>query len=634
MLFVSKPKVMSATHPQIKYNPVMAGKIPSSFIDDLMQRVDIVDVIDQRVPLTRKGKEYMACCPFHEEKTPSFTVSPSKQFYHCFGCGAHGTAIGFLMDYANLGFVEAVEELADGVGLAVPQQSGPSAPTPAGEGTGDLLKMVESANKWFQTQLRNHAHASEAVDYLKKRGLDGKTAADFAIGFAPDSWSDLADALGSTSQAQTQLVKAGLINKKEAGRGDQPRYYDRFRGRIIFPIEDHRGRVVGFGGRILGDGEPKYLNSPETPLFHKGSELYGLHRARRAIAAANKSIVVEGYMDVVSLAQFEIDHSVATLGTATTRTHLQRLFRLAPEVVFCFDGDRAGRTAAWKAMQVSLAELQDGRQIGFLFLAEGEDPDTTVRQEGKEAFLQRVDEAVSLPDFLFDSLVAEVDMKRMDGKARLVSLAKPLLSQLPKGVLREMMYSRLSSLSGLSHNQLESNQQTSEPNRFNRRTRAHNHLKQNNLKQGQLSPLAFATSLLLQNPNLGATIEQIEPIKQLTIRGSETLVKMAEMCAKSPDLTTARVLEAFRDSPHHGYLEKLAMRQNYVDQQVLEKQFSDTLDYLLGQQGDQRVQALLEKARQNRLEGDEKQELNILLKGKAGNIQQIEQDSGQNTRKS
>lgn len=591
----------------------MAGKIPSGFIDDLMARVDIVDVVDRRVPLTRKGKEFMACCPFHDEKSPSFTVSPTKQFYHCFGCGAHGTAIGFLMEYANLSFVETVEELADGVGLQVPKDSAPSAPTKPGESTEDFVQVVQRANQWFQDQLRNHSEAKLAVEYLKGRGLDGKIAADFGVGYAPEAWSDLAEAIGTTPQLQNQLMKTGLVNKKDgANDGSESRYYDRFRGRIIFPIEDHRGRVVGFGGRIIGSGEPKYLNSPETPLFHKGAELYGLHRARREIGSENRSIVVEGYMDVVSLAQFGVDNSVATLGTATTRTHLQRLFRLAPEIIFCFDGDRAGRAAAWKAMKISLSEMQDGRQVGFLFLAEGEDPDTTVRAEGKAGFMQRVKESTSLPEFLFDSLIAQVDMNRIDGKARLVSMAKPLIAQLPNGVLKEMMVSRLSSLSGLSERQIGT-QQVSDatPNRVNRkRVNA-------NLDPGQISPLALATSLILQNPQLATAVENVEQINGLNMQGADILAGMIKSCQAQPDQTTARLLETLRESKYHEYLQKLAMRSNLIDDGVLEEQFKDTLQRLVESDNEGRRLQLLEKSREQGLDAQEKVELVALLSAKA-----------------
>jgi DNA primase len=602
----------------------MAGKIPGEFIDELVARVDIVDVIDRRVPLTRKGKEFQACCPFHEEKTASFTVSPVKQFYHCFGCGAHGTAIGFLMEYANLSFVEAIEELADGVGLQVPRQNQPHQADTPGENTGDLLRAVEQANFWFQQQLRKHPDAKQAVTYLKSRGLDGNIAASFGIGFAPDSWDDLASALGTSTLAKQQLVKAGLITKKDRDNPDsgdnvkieevsEARYYDRFRSRIIFPIEDHRGRVVGFGGRILGDGEPKYLNSPETALYHKGAELYGLHRARRAIGNINKSVVVEGYMDVVSLAQFGVDNTVATLGTATTRTHLQRLFRLAPEVVFCFDGDRAGLAAAWKALQVSLPEMQDGRQIGFLFLPEGEDPDTIVRSEGRDAFMRRVDEATPLPEFLFENLISQVDMGRLDGKARLVSLAKPLIDQLPSGALKEMTFARLSSLSGLTNTQLGKQEHPIKPN-LNRRYRKHNPSE-----PGQISPLAFATSLLLQNPQLAVSFENVEKVQKLRLQGSDVLLKMIEIIRDQPDKTTAQLLELFRESTVHGYLEKLAMRPNEIHEDALQAQFNDTIERLLESQKAEERQEALENLRQkniNELNDEEKKQLVALLKAR------------------
>ncbi len=585
----------------------MAGNIPKSFIDDLIARADIVDVIDRRVPLTRKGREYIACCPFHEEKTPSFTVSPVKQFYHCFGCGAHGTVIGFLMDYANLGFVEAVEDLANGVGMELPDR-GFARPSPDRESQDQRREVIEQANRWFQKQLRNHPEAKRAIDYLKSRGLDGKVAADFGIGYAPDSWSGLTDALGASARLREQLLKAGLIKQKEGD--EKARYYDRFRGRVMFPIEDHRGRVAGFGGRALGDGNPKYLNSPETPLFHKGAELYGLHRARRETGIRNKSIVVEGYMDVVSLAQFGVNNAVATLGTATTRTHLQRLFRLAPEIVFCFDGDRAGRDAAWKAMEVSLPEMRDGRQAGFLFLPEGQDPDTMVRAEGAEAFIERVDNALSLPDFLFNTLTSRVDMNRADGKASLVNQALPLIEQLPDGVFRDMMNSELASLTGLPESRFAEIAASTGGASPGLRGRP----QAGQVQDGQISPLALAVSLLLQNPGLTQSVDNPGELKQLQIPGADVLTEIIERSRNQPDLTTAGLLESFRETPAHGYLGKLAMRSNLIDENVLEKQFRDTLSHLLEEHYDLHRRKLLEKARQSELTPEESKELNELLK--------------------
>lgn len=594
----------------------MAGKIPNTFIDSLMARVDIVDVIDSRVPLVRKGKEFQACCPFHEEKTPSFTVSPSKQFYHCFGCGAHGTAIGFLMDYANLGFVEAVEELAEGVGLEVPREKAAGHPAHPKESPGQLLGVVDEASNWFQQQLRTHPDAKKAIAYLKGRGLDGRTCAVFGVGFAPDGWDGLLAALGTNDARTQQLLRAGLVTRRDSGdsrKGSE--FYDRFRGRIIFPIEDHRGRVVAFGGRILGEGEPKYLNSPETSLFHKGSELYGLHRARRAIGSENRSIVVEGYMDVISLAQFGVENAVATLGTATSRTHLQRLFRLAPEIVFCFDGDRAGRDAAWKAMQVALPEMQDGRQLGFLFLPDGEDPDTVVREEGGEAFQARVNQALPLDKFLFDTLTTQVDMGRMEGKARLVSMARPLINQMPAGALQQMMLDRLSSLTGLSGEKMGTPPQT--------KVAPRQRLRSQPLEPGQLSPMALAISLLLQNPHLGTKIDNPEMLQQLELEGAQHLRQMLQLINQDEGFNTARLLEHFRDSGVHNYLEKLASYPTSIHSEALHRTFNDTLAKLLAQQDEQRRLHLLEKSRGHGLEGGEKQELLALLDAKKQRTDQI-----------
>ncbi len=587
----------------------MAGRIPSTFIDSLLARVDIVDVIDRRVPLTRKGKEYQACCPFHDEKTPSFTVSPSKQFYHCFGCGAHGTAVGFLMDYANLSFVEAIEELADGMGMEVPREEGSGQSHPPDEAPGQLLSILEEASNWFQLQLRRHDDSATAIGYLKSRGLDGRISAAFGIGFAPDGWDGLVSALGTSDTRRKQLLKTGLVS---SSTNDASRLYDRFRGRVIFPIEDHRGRVVAFGGRILGDGDPKYLNSPETSLFHKGAELYGLHRARRAIGQAEKSVVVEGYMDVVSLAQFGVENVVATLGTATTRTHLQRLFRLAPEVVFCFDGDRAGRDAAWKAMQVAMPEMQDGRQLGFLFLPDGEDPDTIVRSEGGDAFQQRVEEALPLDRFLFDTLTAQVDMNRMDGKARLVSLAKPLIESMPDSAMRQLMQDRLSSLTGLRSERIVDLRSEGQPGMRSRRSAP---------VEGQLTPMATAISLLLQFPGAALTIQIPEEVAILRQQGAEYLHAILERIREDADITTARLVEGFRDSGVYEYMERLASHDNLLPEAAVAQHLNDTLLRLLELQNDDRRAVLLEKSREEPLDADEMAELRRLLDARKAQMQ-------------
>jgi len=391
----------------------MAGRIPQSFIDEVLNRTDIVEVIDTRVPLKKAGREFKACCPFHDEKTPSFTVSQVKQFYHCFGCGANGTAISFLMDYEHMEFVEAIEELARRAGLEIPKEtSGGQSHAPS---TLPHYALLERVADYYQEQLRDHPQASRAVDYLKQRGLTGDIAARFGIGFAPPGWENLASALGANDTVHKQLLELGLTVERDKGDGA----YDRFRDRIQFPIRDRRGRTIGFGGRVLDDSTPKYLNSSESPVFHKGQELYGLFEARRAVRKLERILVVEGYMDVVALAQFDINYAVATLGTATTHEHLERLFRTVPEVVFCFDGDRAGREAAWRALENTLPVLRDGREARFLFLPDGEDPDSLVRKIGKQALEQQIATATHLSDFFFDRLAAPLDINSIDGRARL-----------------------------------------------------------------------------------------------------------------------------------------------------------------------------------------------------------------------
>jgi DNA primase len=418
------------------------SRIPQHFIDDLMTRVDIVEIITARVPLKKAGREYKACCPFHDEKTPSFTVSPTKQFYHCFGCGAHGTALGFLMDHDHMDFVEAIEELARQVGVEVPRESG-GGQRRAGD---DLYELMDKTSEYYRSQLRKN---EKAIAYLQDRGLSGETAGRFGIGYAPGGWDALIGHVGSTDADFRRMSACGLIIEREQGG-----WYDRFRDRVMFPIRDTRGRTIGFGGRVLGDGEPKYLNSPETQLFHKGRELYGLFEARQALRDIPRLMVVEGYMDVVALSEAGIDWSVATLGTATTADHLHKLFRLTETVVFCFDGDRAGREAAWRALENALPGLREGRQLYFLFLPEGEDPDSLVRKEGAERFVARVDEAIPLSDYLLEHLESGLDMDSLDGRARMAELARPLLSRIPEGIFRDLLVRRIARQVGMDEGRL------------------------------------------------------------------------------------------------------------------------------------------------------------------------------------
>ena len=466
----------------------MRGRIPREFIDELLARLDVVEVINHRVPLKKAGKDFKACCPFHNEKTPSFTVSRPKQFYHCFGCGVSGTAITFLMEFEHLSFPEAVEELAGEAGLEVPD----TGPARSGDNpTLPLLEILGEASRYYKDQLRSHTDASTTIAYLKQRGLTGEIAAQFDLGYAPTGWDNLSSTAGNEEKLDL-MVKAGLISKRESGG-----HYDRFRARVIFPIHDNKGRVIAFGGRLLDKGEPKYLNSPETPVFHKGSELYNLHRARSAIAQQQMSIVVEGYMDVLALAQHGIDHCVATLGTATTTTHLQRLFRLAPSIVFCFDGDRAGRDAAGRALEIALPLLESGRQVSFLFLPDGEDPDSVIRDQGADTFRTLIESATPLPDLLFDTLLNQTDLTRMDGKARLATLARPLISRVPEGPLRELMQQRLSDLTGVAPSGL-GELATTPPTVPHKRASA---------RSKRLSPLATAISVLVQRPQLATGLD-------------------------------------------------------------------------------------------------------------------------------
>jgi len=524
----------------------MAGRIPPQFIDDLLNRVDIVEVVGRRVPLKKAGKDYQARCPFHDEKTPSFTVSADKQFYHCFGCGAHGSAIGFLMEYDNLDFVAAVEELADQAGLEVPREAGQH----QGPDLRPLHGLLEQAAGYYQRQLREHPRAAEAVDYLKQRGLSGEIAGAYGIGYAPPGWDNLLRLLGRSPAAFRQLREAGLISESES----QSKGYDRFRRRIMFPIRDSRGRVIGFGGRVLDPADsPKYLNSPETPVFHKGRELYGLYEAKRALRKLERLLVVEGYMDVVALAQYGIHNCVATLGTATTKEHLELVFRFCPGVVFCFDGDRAGRAAAWKALETCLPLLRDGREVRFLFLPEGEDPDSLVRREGTETFQQRLEDALPLSKFLFQQLESQVHTDSQEGVARLVELANPLLQKLPAGVLRQMMFRHLEARTGLDPGSLAGRRSAPSVPGGRNPTRGQEYQKP------RPTPIRTAIALLLDNPRLAAVADSVEDDwTAWNIPGIPLLRQLLEIIRSQPTLNKAALLERWRNRPEFVPLNKLA----------------------------------------------------------------------------
>ncbi|HWR87953.1 MAG TPA: DNA primase [Acidiferrobacterales bacterium] len=588
----------------------MPGKIPKKFIDDLLSRIDIIDVIDARVPLKKAGKDYKACCPFHEEKTPSFTVSQDKQFYHCFGCGVNGSAIKFLMDYEHMSFPEAVKDLAQRAGVTVPHDTQYSEDKP--DITAPLLDVLGQADRFYRRMLREHPQAHEAIDYLKRRGLTGEIAADFGLGFAPDGWDNLLKAVGTTEESRTALLAAGLLVKKDAGG-----YYDRFRHRVMFPIHDHRGRLIGFGGRVLDQGEPKYLNSPETPLFHKGRELYGLYRARDALKRTGWALVVEGYMDVVALAQYGLDYAVATLGTATTRDHLERLFRYVPEVVFCFDGDRAGREAAWRALENGLPVLHEGRQVSFLFLPEGEDPDTLVRKEGAAEFGARLKSATPLPDYFFQHLAAQVDLNRLDGRARLVELARPHLSKMRPGVLRQLMVARLAELSHLPVAELGrlldggERPVTLMAQRDSRRPAG---------GQARPSLVRTAIALLLQHPELARTVVDAGgEFRALAGRpGVELLFDLLQLLRDRPDIKTGFIIEHYRDSEYQRALEKLLAWEHPALSGDIEAEFQGVLDQLRREALGAETERLMDKDRLSGLTTAEKIELKRLLAQKSG----------------
>jgi len=517
--------------------------IPQSFIQELLGRVDIVEVIDRHVKLKRSGANYSACCPFHSEKSPSFTVSPTKQFYHCFGCGAHGTAVGFLMEYGGMGFVEAVKDLAQMVGMKVPEEPRSEAAQRRAQQGESLHEVLLRAAQHYRNQLKD---APQAIAYLKKRGLSGEIAKRFGIGYVPDEWQNLAAAFSDYDGKV--LAEAGLTKTSEDGRR-----YDVFRNRIMFPIVDVRGNVIGFGGRVIGEGEPKYLNSPETPVFEKGRELYGLYQARRAIRDAGRVVVVEGYMDVVALAQAGVEYAVATLGTATTPLHVQKLLRQADEIVFCFDGDSAGRRAAWRALENSLALLVDGKQLKFLFLPEGEDPDSYVRRHGKEAFETLLSkQGVPLSKLLLDELAGKVDLATAEGRARMVHEARPLLKQMQPNVLRAQLVRELAEKCRLASEevaQLCELPQAPSPHRA-RPAEAP-------VPRKPITPIAERLlRLLVSNP---ACVERVTSAQRALLAAPEfaPVAELIDTLTGSGAATSAMVIEATRSSRYSQLYEEI-----------------------------------------------------------------------------
>ncbi len=577
----------------------MSGRIPQHFIDDLIARADIVEVLGRRLQLKKAGREYKANCPFHDENTPSFTVSPQKGFYHCFGCGAHGTALGFLMEFEHLSFVDAVEALAQQMGMEVPREAG-QRPARRFDELYELLARVE---RYYQAELKQH---QPAVDYLKARGIDGATARRFGLGYAPGGWSKVLDRFGKSNEEIERLLACGLIIRKDTGR-----HYDRFRERVMFPIRDSRGRTIGFGGRVIGDGEPKYLNSPETALFHKGRELYGLYEARQAIRHIERLVVVEGYMDVIGLVRHGIDFAVATLGTATTEDHLNRLFRLTDDLFFSFDGDRAGRQAAWRALETALTHMREGRQIRFVFLPEGEDPDSFVAANGTRAFEKQLDEGVQLSEFLIDELSSQVDLGTVDGRARLAELAKPLVTRIPEGFYRELLVGRLAETVGLSAAKLEAllgrpdgaARAASGDAGTARRARGPRQAA------GRPSVVRRAITLLLHAPQAALELDPTV-LAGVDRPGADLLHDLIETVHEEPDITTAGLLERWRHHEQGRHLGKLAAAELPAGEDFDPAAELAECIATLRRAGERaRIEFLIEKERLGVLSEDQRQEL-------------------------
>lgn len=585
----------------------MAGLIPKQFIDDLLARADIVDVIDARVKLKKAGRNYQACCPFHSEKSPSFTVSQEKQFYHCFGCGEHGNVISFLMEYERLDFVDAIEELAGLFNLTVPREQDNLTPAQQQkqrqihQQKQNDFELMSNISRFYQLQLKQHNDKNKVIDYLKGRGLTGEIVKQFGIGYAPDEWNSVTGQFGQSINSSKQLIDLGM-----AIAGEKNRPYDRFRGRIMFPIRDKRGRVIGFGGRIIDDGTPKYLNSPETRIYSKGQELYGLYEAKLNNNNLETLVVVEGYMDVVALAQHGINYAVASLGTSTTSEQLQSLFRTVKQVVCCYDGDRAGREAAWRAMENALPLIRDGLTLKFVFLPDGEDPDSLVRDQGKAAFEQLLAQATPLSNFLFSQLMSNIDISTLEGQASLIELFMPYIDKMPESNIRESIVEQLANRVGKTGAQIAksltptSNTQIKTPK-----------------KPTKSSPVRLAIALLLEHPHLAKLMPDINALTQIQLPGIELLKQLLFLCQQNPQINSGNILEHYRDTPEGAQLAKLLCWQHHIDADSADNVFLDTLEKLFNTFVEQRTENLLQKARTGNMSKAEKHELQTLLNAKA-----------------
>ena len=582
----------------------MAGLIPRQFIDDLLARADIVELIDSRVPLKKAGKNYQACCPFHTEKSPSFSVSQDKQFYHCFGCGEHGNAISFLMEFDRLEFPDAVEELASLYNMEVPRDKDMRSPAEqmreqkAYQQKQDDYELMGQISRFYQQQLKVATDKDTAIDYLKGRGLTGEVVKRFGIGYISDAWDGMMNSFGKHGAVTKQLVDLGM-----AIQGEKNRPYDRFRGRIMFPIRDKRGRVIGFGGRVLGDGTPKYLNSPETRIYHKGQELYGLYEAKQANKQLSRLVVVEGYMDVVALAQHGVDYAVASLGTSTTEEQLQTLFRTVKEVICCYDGDRAGRGAAWRAMENALPLIRDGYSLKFVFVPDGEDPDSLIRQQGQTAFEQILDNATPLSKFMFDHLHMQVDMNSLEGKAALIESFQPYLAKLPDSLIKDSLLNELAKQFGANNEkQLQKQIGNTGPNSYRKA-----------IKPTKATPVRFAIALLLEHPHIVSALPNIHVLQQLQMPGVDLLNQLIQICSQNPEIKSPQLLEQFRGTETGKHLSKLMCWQHGVEEEAAQEVFLDSIEKLLNSFVEQRTEQLLQKARAAQMTPEEKLELQALL---------------------
>jgi len=615
----------------------MAGRIPQSFVDDLLDRVDIVEVIDSRVKLKKSGKNYMACCPFHDEKTPSFSVNADKQFYHCFGCGESGNAIGFLMAYEHRDFPEVVENLARQQGMEVPHEGGGLDKAQQQQRL-DAYSMLEKASRYYREQLRSHPQANMAQDYLKGRGLTGQIAQQFGIGYAPPGWDNLLKFLGADESGKSLLSRTGMLVEKEGEEGSEnhpaikAKVYDRFRHRIMFPIRDVRGRFIGFGGRVLNDDKPKYLNSPETEVFHKGRELYGLYEAIQANRHLERILVVEGYMDVVALAQYGVTFATATLGTAASETHLEKAFRHASEVVFCFDGDEAGLRAARRALDVSLSALSDGRQVRFMFVPTGEDPDTLIRKHGKEDFLQRLQSAMPLSEFLFQVASEGLNLATPEGRARLMTNLLPSLQRIPEGAYKLQLKNLLAVKSQMDIQSIDSlllervsaapfgSAQAAKAVRPPSGAEGQRYKPSNALPIKRLSLLDEATALLLLQPALldlcnERVIEWVDGSPE-----GRRFIQLMGLLKELPDGVSLNKIMgrwgSLYGKDESDQLYDLAARESLLDVESQARQFADVLGRLEKSAQERQAQALIDKARVQGLSDSEKQQLNTLLRPK------------------